>query len=115
MGRPPEGPGTASRRWANSARRMLVLRRQEELGGQIYLRIVRKHIFIAFFFLGVPEVARGVPGPNGGLPHFRTALDFFLKTKSCTKVGQAAIRARHARATSGTLRIRNRNMFADYS
>ena len=59
----------------DSARRMLVLRRQEELGGQISLRIVRKHICIAIS--GVPGVARGVPGPNGGRPHFRTALDLF--------------------------------------
>ena len=47
------------------------------MGVQIYLGIVQKYIFIAIS--GDPEVARGVPGPNGGRPHFLTALDLFLK------------------------------------
>ena len=56
---------------------MLVLRRQEELGVQIYIGIDQVYIFIAIS--GVPEVARGVPGPGAGLPTFRQPAIFFKK------------------------------------
>ena len=55
---------------------MLVLRRQEELGGQIYLQIVRKHIFIAIS--GRSGGREGRVGPGGGLPTF-LQLSVFLK------------------------------------
>ena len=56
---------------------MLDLRRQEELGVQIYMGIDQVYIFIAVF--GVPEVARVVPGPEGGLPTFLQLLVFLKK------------------------------------
>ena len=62
---------------------MLVLRRQEELGVQIYIGIDQVHIFIAIS--GVPEVARGVPGPGGGPPHFLTNLDLFKRRHNSSR------------------------------
>ena len=56
---------------------MLVLRRQEELGVQICLRIVQNHIFIAM--CGRSGGREGRAGPGGAPPRFSTARNLFKK------------------------------------
>ena len=75
---PPGGAGTGPTGWANSARKMLVLRRQEELGGQICLRIVQNHMFIAISERPGGRDKRA--GTGGSLPTFLQILTFFKKT-----------------------------------
>ena len=50
---------------------MLVLRRQEELGGQFFVQIVRKYIVIAIS--GRSGGREGRAGPGAEPPHFSTA------------------------------------------
>ena len=75
------GTATWAPRWGGGhlgefRTQMLVLRRQEELGGHIYLRIVRKHIFIAIS--GRSGGREGRPGPGGRPSHFWSGNPIFL-------------------------------------
>ena len=71
----PEPP--AKIRWISLdfLRKMLYLRRQEELGGQKIFQIIWKHTFIVISERA--EVAGWLPGRPGGLPHFRAGSGLF--------------------------------------